>query len=68
MDDGLGINAGCDYFTRGEGSRNFTFGGQAVEERAPRDDDEDDDDGDEDDEGLFYLLNSLFTKKTFPFR
>ncbi|CAF4516636.1 unnamed protein product, partial [Rotaria magnacalcarata] len=54
-DDGLGITNGSDYFTRGEGSRNFTFGGKTIEERAPRDDDdddevEDDEDDDDDDE------------------
>ena len=49
-DDGLGLNTGSDYFTRGEGSRNFTFGGRTVEERAPRDEDDDEDEEDDDDE------------------
>lgn len=49
-DDGLGINNGCDYFTRGEGSRNFTFGGRTIEERAPRDEDDDDEEDEEDDD------------------
>ncbi len=45
------MNNGSDYFTRGEGSRNFTFGGRSIEGRAPRDDDdESDEDEDEDDE------------------
>ena len=48
-DDGLGMISGSDYFIRGEGSRNFTFGGRPVEERAPRDDDDDDDDDDDED-------------------
>ena len=38
--DDLHLDIGADYFTRGEGSRNFTFGGKAVEERAPRDTDD----------------------------
>ncbi|CAF3777626.1 unnamed protein product [Adineta steineri] len=51
----LGMTGGCDYFTRGDGSRNFTFGGRVIEERAPRDEDdsdedEDDDEDDEDDD------------------
>jgi len=41
------LNIGSDYFTRGEGSRNFTFGGRTIEERAPRDDDDDEDESDE---------------------
>jgi hypothetical protein len=49
------LNPGCDYFTRGEGSQNFTFGGKAVEERAPRDEDDE-----ESDEGLAYLLDFIF--------
>lgn len=48
--DDYGVVGGSDYFTRGEGSRNFTFGGRAVEERAPVDDDDEDDDDDDDDE------------------
>ena len=39
-DDSLGMISGCDYFTRGEGSRNFTFGGRPIEERAARDEDD----------------------------
>lgn len=42
--------SGADYFTRGEGSRNFTFGGRAIEERAPRDEDEDEDDDDDEED------------------
>lgn len=49
-DDGLGLNTGCDYFTRGEGSQNFTFGGRTVEERAPRDEEEDEDEDEDDDD------------------
>ncbi len=47
------MNNSSDYFTRGEGSRNFTFGGRSIEGRAPRDDDDEsdeDEDEDEDDE------------------
>jgi hypothetical protein len=45
------MTSGSDYFTRGEGSRNFTFGGRTIEDRAPRDDeDEDESDEDEDEE------------------
>jgi hypothetical protein len=50
----MGITGQANYFTRGEGSRNFTFGGRPVEARAPTDDDDDDDD-DDDNEGLFLL-------------
>ncbi len=49
-DDGLGINSGSDYFTRGEGSQNFTFGGRTIEERAPRDDDDDEESEEDEDE------------------
>ncbi|CAF3640098.1 unnamed protein product [Rotaria sp. Silwood1] len=49
-DDGLGINSGCDYFIRGEGSQNFTFGGKSIEERAPRDDDDESDEDEDEDE------------------
>jgi hypothetical protein len=33
-EDDLGMTGRADYFTRGEGSQNFTFGGRAIEERA----------------------------------
>lgn len=48
--DDYGINSGSDYFTRGDGSRNFTFGGRTIEERAPADDDDEDQDDDDDDD------------------
>jgi len=49
-DDEFGITAGSDYFTRGAGSKGFSFGGVSAVERAPRDDDGSDEESDDDDD------------------
>ena len=62
-DSDLGMTGSSDYFTRGEGSRNFTFGGRTIEERAPRDDDDDEDE--DDDDGLLLVKHRFSDRDLF---